>query len=80
MPNVRYLGGLKGRVQPRKPKERTVSAGLSLLRQIICLLPAFYLLSRIGLSWCWLAFPIAEIVTTVVGTGLYRRETKHWNK
>ncbi len=56
------------------------STGLSLLRQIICLLPAFYLLSRIGLSWCWLAFPIAEIVTAVVGTVLYRRETKAWKK
>ena len=56
------------------------SAGLSLLRQIICLLPAFYLLSRIGLNWCWLAFPIAEVVTAVVGTVLYRRETKAWKE
>ena len=56
------------------------SAGLSLLRQIICLLPAFYLLSRIGLSWCWLAFPIAEIITAVVGTALYLHEIKAWKK
>lgn len=56
------------------------SAGLSLLRQIVCLLPSFYLLSRIGLSWCWLAFPIAEVVTAVVGTVLYVRETKGWNE
>ena len=56
------------------------SAGLSLLRQIICLLPSFYLLSRIGLAWCWLAFPIAEVVTAVVGSVLYFRETKGWKE
>ena len=56
------------------------SAGLSLLRQIICLLPSFYLLSRIGLAWCWLAFPIAEVVTAVVGSVLYFRETKDWQE
>ncbi len=56
------------------------SAGLSLLRQIFCLLPSFYLLSRIGLAWCWLAFPIAEVVTAVVGSVLYFRETKGWKE
>ena len=56
------------------------SAGLSLLRQIICLLPSCYLLSRIGLAWCWLAFPIAEVVTAVVGSVLYFRETKGWKE
>lgn len=55
------------------------SAGLSLLRQIICLLPSFYLFSQIGLSWCWLAFPFAEVVTAGTGTVLYFRETKGWN-
>ena len=58
----------------------TVSAGLSLLRQIICLLPAFYLLSRIDLRWCWIAFPLAEVVTAIVGTVFYRRETKNWKE
>ena len=36
---------------------------LSLTRQIFCLIPVFWLFSRIDLAYTWLAFPIAEVVT-----------------
>jgi len=35
---------------------------LSLTRQIFCLIPVFWLFSRIDLAYTWLAFPIAEVV------------------
>lgn len=44
------------------------SLGLSLLRQIVCLLPLFWLLAKLGLSYTWFAFPLAEILSG--GTGL----------
>lgn len=50
-----------------------VSLLLSLTRQIFCLVPVFWLFSRLGLGYAWLAFPIAETVTAVVGLALYRR-------
>lgn len=40
---------------------------LSLLRQIAVLLPAAFLLSKIGLNYVWLAFPIAETVSFTAG-------------
>ncbi|MFU0831661.1 MAG: Staphylococcal virulence regulator protein A [Oscillospiraceae bacterium] len=36
---------------------------ISLLRQLVVLLPTAYLLSKIGLDAVWFAFPIAEIVS-----------------
>ena len=57
-------------------RKSLASMALSLLRQLVCLLPAFYLFSRIGLAWCWAAFPFAEIVTALVGAVLYRREAR----
>lgn len=56
------------------------SMALSLVRQIFCLIPLFYLLSRIGLSYVWLAFPASELITAVVGTGLYLRERRTWKQ
>lgn len=39
----------------------------SIFRQLIILLPAAYILSKIGeVNYIWLAFPISEIVTTVL--------------
>ena len=40
---------------------------LSLTRQIFCLIPVFWLFSRIDLAYTWLAFPIAEVVTGTLG-------------
>ncbi len=54
------------------------SLALSLLRQIFCLLPLFWLLSKLGLGYTWLAFPLAELITGVVGLVLYFRVLRHW--
>lgn len=45
---------------------------ISLLRQIVILLPAAYLLSKISLDAVWYAFPIAEGVSLVASIVLYR--------
>ncbi len=55
-----------------------VSMGLSLLRQIFCLIPFFWLFSKIGLSYTWCAFPVSEIISGVIGLILYRRVIHSW--
>ena len=54
------------------------SLALSLLRQIICLLPLFWLLAKLGLGYTWCAFPLAELISGGVGLALYLRVIKHW--
>ena len=54
------------------------SLGLSLLRQIVCLLPLFWLLAKLGLGYTWFAFPMAEILSGGTGLILYFRVLKHW--
>lgn len=44
---------------------------LSLVRQLICILPVAYALSRISLVATWYAFPIAEIVSFILSILLY---------
>ena len=52
------------------------SIALTLLRQICLLIPLAFLFSFWGLNYVWLAFPITEVITAVVGYGLYNaRET-----
>lgn len=51
---------------------------LSLTRQIFCLIPIFWLMSKIGLNYTWIAFPAAEIITGGVGIFLYIRQLKKW--
>lgn len=51
---------------------------LSLLRQIVCLLPLFWLLAKLGLGYTWLAFPLAEIISSGVGLILYFHVLKKW--
>ena len=51
---------------------------LSLTRQVFCLIPIFWALSRLGLSWTWLAFPLAEIITGSAGLLLYIRQLRSW--
>lgn len=51
---------------------------ISLMRQLVVLVPAAWLLSRIGLDAVWWSFPIAEVVsllvTVVFFLRLYRKE------
>lgn len=54
------------------------SVMLALTRQLFCLVPVFYLLSRIGLNYSWLAFLIAETVTGSIGIAMYLRKLRRW--
>lgn len=54
------------------------SLALSLLRQIVCLLPLFWLLAKLGLGYTWLAFPLSELISGGVGFALYLRTVKQW--
>ena len=51
---------------------------LSLTRQIFCLIPLFWLFSKIGLNYTWLAFPFSETITGGIGLYLYYRQIKKW--
>ena len=53
---------------------------LSLTRQVFILLPVFWALSKVGLSYTWLAFPIAEYFAMTVGLILYFIEIGKWKK
>ena len=55
-----------------------ISALLSLIRQLGCLIPIFFALSKIGLSYTWIAFPASEIITGVIGVSLYLRQVRQW--
>ncbi|GFI61120.1 multidrug export protein MepA [Clostridiales bacterium] len=52
---------------------------LSLIRQVFCLIPIFWFFSNFGLVYTWIAFPMAEIITSTVGLCLYFKETRRWN-
>lgn len=49
------------------------SIALTVLRQIVLLIPLAFAFSFLGLKFVWLAFPITEIVTAAAGHILYRR-------
>lgn len=55
----------------------TKSLIISVLRQLVVILPAAYFLSLIQLEYVWLAFPMAEIVSLLVAivmvAGVFRR-------
>ena len=53
---------------------------LSLTRQIFCLIPIFWDFSYLGLDYTWIAFPMAETITTAVGLILYVMQIKKWKK
>ena len=55
-----------------------ISALLSLIRQLGCLIPIFWLLSKLGLSYTWIAFPASEIITGFIGVFLYLRQVREW--
>ena len=54
------------------------SSFIAVLRQIICLVPIFWACSRFGLNYCWLAFPLAEIITDVIGLSMYGKLVHKW--
>lgn len=56
------------------------SAFLSLLRQVICLIPIFKLFSLLGLNYTWIAFPVSETIAGAVGLILYFHENKRLAK
>lgn len=58
--------------------EALPSVLLSLTRQIFCLIPIFWLFSKIGLNYTWLAFPLAEVITSSLGLLLYARQLRIW--
>ncbi len=49
------------------------SIALTVLRQIGLLIPLAWIFSHIGLNYVWLAFPITEIITAIVGFILYKK-------
>ncbi len=46
---------------------------VSVLRQLVIILPGAYLLSKIGLDYVWFAFPLAEIVALLVSVIMFRK-------
>lgn len=52
------------------------SIALSLIRQVLGLMPLFYAFSFIGLDYTWIAFPVSETMTTIVGLILYVDQLK----
>ena len=53
---------------------------MSVIRQIVVLLPVAWLLARTGnLDLVWLSFPIAEIVGFVTTLVLLKKTVKEWN-
>ncbi len=56
------------------------SAFLSLLRQVFCLIPLFYAFSLLGLNASWIAFPLSETISGIVGLLLYFVEIRRWKK
>lgn len=55
------------------------SALLSIIRQIFCLIPIFWLLSRIDLRYAWFAFPISELIAGSLGIILYHGQLQKWS-
>lgn len=55
-----------------------VSVAISAMREIICLILIFWLLSRLGLGWTWWAFPLSETISGEFGLVLYLRQIHRW--
>lgn len=55
-----------------------VSVAISVMREIICLIPIFWLLSRLGLGWTWWAFPLSKTISGEFGLVLYLRQIHRW--
>ena len=55
-----------------------VSVAISVMREIICLIPIFWLLSHLGLGWTWWEFPLSETISGEFGLVLYLRQIHRW--
>ena len=55
-----------------------VSVAISVMRETICLIPIFWLLSRLGLGWTWWAFPLSETISGESGLVLHLRQIHRW--
>ena len=53
---------------------------LTLIRQIFCLIPLFWLFSLLGLDYTWLAFPLSELITGGLGLILYFHQLNKWKR
>lgn len=53
---------------------------LSVIRQFCGLMPLFYAFSFIGLDYTWIAFPVAETITTIIGFAMYIAQLKEWKR
>lgn len=49
------------------------SSLMTIIRTVVLFVPLGYLLSRIGLEWFWLTFPLTDSISSCVGTLFYRR-------
>ncbi len=54
------------------------STMIALTRQIFCLIPFFYILSKISLTATWAAFPLSETTAGLVGLVCYVKELGKW--
>ena len=53
---------------------------LVLTRQIFCLIPIMYAFSFVGVNYTWIAFPIAETFTALLGLAFYIHQIHLWHK
>lgn len=58
--------------------EGGISLFLSLQRQIVCLVPIFWLFSFLGLNYTWCSFPVSEVISSGIGLILYVRTIRKW--
>ena len=56
------------------------SVFLSLLRQIVCLVPIFWAFSFLGLQYTWLSFPISECISGGIGLLFYGYVLQQWKR
>ncbi len=54
------------------------STMIALTRQIFCLIPFFWILSKISLNAVWAAFPLSETTAGVLGLVWYLEEIRKW--
>lgn len=50
---------------------------VSILRQLVILVPAAYLLSKVGLFYVWFAFPFAEVFSLIASMVLLSQVYRH---
>ena len=53
---------------------------LSVVRQICCLIPLFWIFSKISLEATWFAYPLSEVITGSLGVAFYLRQLQRWRR